>query len=57
MCVDIPNEEGACMKYFIQLSKDGMFVPLEVFEVTEKFHKEIVESVYDQMKKNKARLV
>ena len=45
------------MKFFIQLSRDGMFVPLEVFEVTEKFHKEVVESVYDQIKKNKARRV
>ena len=45
------------MKYFIRLSRNGSFVPLETFEITEKFHKEITDGVKSEMDKGRAKRV
>jgi hypothetical protein len=45
-------------KHFVRLSVDGSFQPLAgVYEVSEKFHKELSESIKDQLERGKAKEV
>ena len=45
-------------KYFIQVSVDGSFPFLSgVYEISEKFHAEIVDGIKDQLSRGKAREV
>ena len=45
------------MRYFIRITDGGHFTEENTFEITEKFHLELVKTVEDQIKRGKARRV
>ena len=45
------------MKYFIRITDGGHFTEENTFEITEKFHHEIKESVKSEMDKGRAKRV
>ena len=44
------------MRYFIRITDGGHFTEENTFEITEKFHKEILDGVKSEMGKGRAKL-